>query len=179
MCTPSMMVCLGCDIIPCILYVYSLLPAPSQRHYDRADEDSERVKHSTAVSVVHIDLFICVVIRHVQSNPNKRPSCTASNSFTMGPAYKKFGYSEHPAITSIFLCINIIDCNVKKFAYKFLLHLFTRCRRDPVYINSHGIFSMAQFNTSPGLLRERRCPLNRRRTVHSLLIVLNLNCSCR
>ena len=36
---------------------------------------------------------------------------------TLGPAYKEFGYNEHQAIKSGFLCTNIIDCNVKKFAY--------------------------------------------------------------
>ena len=34
---------------------------------------------------------------------------------TLGLAYKEFGYNEHPAITSRFLCIEIIDCNVRKF----------------------------------------------------------------
>ena len=45
-------------------------------------------------------------------------------TITLGPAY-----NEHSATTSRFLCINIIDCNVKKFTYNelFLLHLFTRC----------------------------------------------------
>ena len=36
---------------------------------------------------------------------------------TLGPAYNEFGHSEHPAKTSRFLCINIIDCNVIKFVY--------------------------------------------------------------
>ena len=35
----------------------------------------------------------------------------------MGPAYKEFGYNEHPAAASRFLCIKTIDCNVKKFRY--------------------------------------------------------------
>ena len=38
-------------------------------------------------------------------------------SFTLDPAYNEFGYNEHSAITSRFLCIKIIDCNVKKFGY--------------------------------------------------------------
>ena len=62
---------------------------------------------------------------------------------TLGPSYNQFCYGEHPAITNIFLCIKIIDCKVKKFGYNenpfimscFLLHLFTRCKRDPVYIS--------------------------------------------
>ena len=59
---------------------------------------------------------------------------------TLGPAYNEFGHNEHPAETSRFLCINIIDCSVKKFGYnehplttkQFLLHHFTRCKREPV-----------------------------------------------
>ena len=36
---------------------------------------------------------------------------------TLGPVYNEFGYNEHPAVTSRFLCINIINCNVKNFGY--------------------------------------------------------------
>ena len=36
---------------------------------------------------------------------------------TLGPAYDQFSYNEHPATISRFLCIKIIDCNVKKFSY--------------------------------------------------------------
>ena len=36
---------------------------------------------------------------------------------TLGPANNEFGYNEHPAITSRFLCIKVIDCSVKKFGY--------------------------------------------------------------
>ena len=36
---------------------------------------------------------------------------------TLGPPYHEFGYKKHPAVTSRFLCIKIIDCNVKKFSY--------------------------------------------------------------
>ena len=32
-------------------------------------------------------------------------------------AYNKFGYNQHSAIMSKFLCIIITDCNVKKFNY--------------------------------------------------------------
>ena len=35
--------------------------------------------------------------------------------YTLGPVHKEFGCNEHPAITSRFLCIKIMDCNVKKF----------------------------------------------------------------
>ena len=35
---------------------------------------------------------------------------------TLGPAYE-FGYNEHSAITNSFLCIRLIDSNVKKFGY--------------------------------------------------------------
>ena len=53
----------------------------------------------------------------------------------LGPAY-----NEYPALSSRYLCIKIIDCNVKKFSRnehplvtKALLHRFTRCKY-PVYI---------------------------------------------
>ena len=36
---------------------------------------------------------------------------------TLGPAYNEFGYNEHPAISSRFLCSIIIGSNVKKFGY--------------------------------------------------------------
>ena len=36
---------------------------------------------------------------------------------TLGSAYNEFGCNEHPTTTRIFLCIKIIDCNVKKFSY--------------------------------------------------------------
>ena len=35
---------------------------------------------------------------------------------TVGPAYDQFGYKEHPATISRFLCIKIINCNVEKFS---------------------------------------------------------------
>ena len=35
----------------------------------------------------------------------------------LGPAYNEFGYNEHPSTMSRFLCIKIIDCNIKKFGY--------------------------------------------------------------
>ena len=63
--------------------------------------------------------------------------------YILGPTYNEFGYNEHSATRSRFLCIKVIDCNVKKFSYndhpliyneQFLLHLFTRCKRDPVYV---------------------------------------------
>ena len=57
-----------------------------------------------------------------------------SITFTLGPAYKEFGYNEHPATMSRFHCIKIIDCNLKKFGYneQFFLHLFTRSKCNPV-----------------------------------------------
>ena len=36
---------------------------------------------------------------------------------TLGPAYNEFGSNEHPIVTSRYLCIKIIDCNVKMFGY--------------------------------------------------------------
>ena len=56
---------------------------------------------------------------HVRINVGVLPSLIRLGSHTMsivdtlGPAY-----NEHPAITSRFLCIKIIECNVKKFGYK-------------------------------------------------------------
>ena len=73
---------------------------------------------------------------------------------TLGSACNEFGYNKHLLTTSRLLCIKTTDCNVKKFGYKstrlqrvwlrwaptyneqFLLHFFTGCKRDPVYI--HG-----------------------------------------
>ena len=53
-----------------------------------------------------------------------------------GSAFSEFGYNERPAITNRSLCMKIIGCNVKRFGYNehFLLHLFTCCKRDPVYL---------------------------------------------
>ena len=39
------------------------------------------------------------------------------NKYTLGPVYNKFGYNEHPAVTSRLLCIKIIDCNGTKISY--------------------------------------------------------------
>ena len=36
---------------------------------------------------------------------------------TPGPAHNEFGYNEHPTIMRTFLCIKIINCNVKKFGH--------------------------------------------------------------
>ena len=65
---------------------------------------------------------------------------------TLGPTYNELGYNNHPVTRSRFLCIKIIWCNVKKLVCNeypllmsmFLLHLFTRCKRDPVYIYWHA-----------------------------------------
>ena len=40
---------------------------------------------------------------------------TCPLSITLGPVYNEF--NEHPAATSGFLCIKIIDCYVQKFGY--------------------------------------------------------------
>ena len=37
--------------------------------------------------------------------------------FTLGPAYNKFVYSQYPVTASRFLCIKLIDGNIKKFGY--------------------------------------------------------------
>ena len=57
---------------------------------------------------------------------------------TLFPTYKEFGYNEQPAMTIKFLCIKIIDINVKKFDNNEIpltmsdLH-FNHCKLDPVY----------------------------------------------
>ena len=40
-----------------------------------------------------------------------------SYTYTLGPAYNEFRYKEDPGITYKFLCIKIIDWNVKQFGY--------------------------------------------------------------
>ena len=40
------------------------------------------------------------------------------DTITLDPTYNEFGYSEHLAITSRFLCIKIIDYNVNKNAFE-------------------------------------------------------------
>ena len=47
---------------------------------------------------------------------NKMQICLIIN--TLGSAYNKFRYNEHPATMSRFLYIKLIACNVKKFIYK-------------------------------------------------------------
>ena len=42
---------------------------------------------------------------------------TYLDQYTMGPAYNEFGYNEHLVVEIRFLCIKLIDCNVKKFGY--------------------------------------------------------------
>ena len=41
----------------------------------------------------------------------------AGGRTTLGPAHIGFGYNEHQVITRRFLCIRIVYCSVKKFAY--------------------------------------------------------------
>ena len=61
------------------------------------------------------------------------------NPNTLCPAYNEFGYNEHPAKTSRFLCIKItkmlkICLQQAPICYEHLrLHLFTFCKRDQVY----------------------------------------------
>ena len=54
-----------------------------------------------------------LVLPTVVSGENK----SSPSSITFCPAYNEIGYNEHQAITRRFLCINIIDYTVKKFAY--------------------------------------------------------------
>ena len=42
---------------------------------------------------------------------------TYLDQYTLGPAYNEFGYNEHLVVEIRFLCIKLIDCNVKKFGY--------------------------------------------------------------
>ena len=42
-----------------------------------------------------------------------RESHTATGHGTMGPAYNEFGYNDQPSVTSRFLCVKFIDCNVQ------------------------------------------------------------------
>ena len=64
--------------------------------------------------------------------------CFPSKESQLGPAYNEL------VTTSRFLCIKIIGCNVKKLQRastcndQFLLHLFTRCKRDPVHNGSNS-----------------------------------------
>ena len=63
---------------------------------------------------------------------------TNKNLITEGPAYNEFGYNEHRIERTDCFCIKIIDSNVKRFGYnicneKILLHLFAKCKQDPVY----------------------------------------------
>ena len=56
----------------------------------------------------------------------------------LGPAYCEFTYNERSDTMSKFLGNKIIDSNIRKFSYneQFPLHLFTRCKRDSVYIHT-------------------------------------------
>ena len=48
---------------------------------------------------------------------SSRMKTTMKIESILGPAYNEFDYNEYPAITSRFLCMNIIDCNVRKLGY--------------------------------------------------------------
>ena len=70
-------------------------------------------------------------------------------TITLGPVYNEFSYNEQPAS---FVCIKIIECSVKgsvkrapTYNQQFLLYLFTRCKRDPVYIYDTG-FQRVRFS---------------------------------
>ena len=58
----------------------------------------------------------CMNSLQVPTNCNN-DNDTVANLSTLGLAYKEFEYKQHPAVTSIFLCIKIIDRSVKKFGY--------------------------------------------------------------
>ena len=44
-----------------------------------------------------------------------RVSRYCRNVSTQGPSYNEFGHNKHPALAIRFVCIKIIDCNLKKF----------------------------------------------------------------
>ena len=46
----------------------------------------------------------------------------------MGPSYNEFGYNDHAAETTRFLCIKTINVNIQTFGFGF-----TRCKRDPAF----------------------------------------------
>ena len=78
----------------------------------------------------------CGIIR---ASNTLRAATETFNPNTLCPAYNEFGYNEHPAKTSRFLCIKItkmlkICLQQAPICYEHLrLHLFTFCKRDQVY----------------------------------------------
>ena len=54
---------------------------------------------------------------------------------TLAPAYNEFGYNEQPAITSRFLCIKIIDCNVTSSFFCIFLIIVSgnHCKMGPIH----------------------------------------------
>ena len=68
------------------------------------------------------------------------PIMSMSNSLydQLGHVYSDFSYNWRPATTSSFLCIKITmstsSVTTPSHSEQFSLHLFTRCKRDPVYL---------------------------------------------
>ena len=67
--------------------------------------------------------------------------CLNFEHFALGPVHNELGCNKDPTKTDIFLYIKITACNVKKqlqqastYNEQFILHLFTRCKRDLVYL---------------------------------------------
>ena len=57
---------------------------------------------------------------HLLSKQPKASRLTVvlDTAITLDPAYNEFGYNEHPAVMNRYLCIKIIDCNIKMFLAK-------------------------------------------------------------
>ena len=66
---------------------------------------------------VPIFVMTAIPIHSIEKNHNCSRKHNCNSATTLSPAYNEFGYNVHPAVTSKFLCIKIIDCNVKKFGY--------------------------------------------------------------
>ena len=80
--------------------------------------------------------------------------------FTLGPAYNEFVYNEHPAITSRFLCIKLIDCNVKEFGYNEHSFIMSSsfCIMDPVHLFL-SLSSETEFELKKTELHRRPLPI--------------------
>ena len=65
------------------------------------------------------DFLVCyplVISLKSQTTVNTQGILTVE-PITLGLAYNEFGYYEHPSTTSRFVCVKIIDSNVKKVGY--------------------------------------------------------------
>ena len=71
--------------------------------------------------------------------------------YTLGLAYNEFAYNEVPATTNRFLYHKPIDSNAKYFGCnEHLLHLYTRCKRNPVFneiVLANGLFTLPDLDS--------------------------------